>query len=331
MALAVPNQTTAAAGSKILASDWNSDVRDAVNYLLALQGGTGRRNGLINSHFDIWQRGTSFTVASSTVTYTADRWLAYRAATGLTVSQQTGPTGQKYMLRAQRDSSTSSTADIQICQPIESRDSLRFAGGTCSLRISLQAGANFSAASSQVTIRVEYGTGTDENPVSGFTGTTDALTQVQAITTSMVDYEFDDISIPSSATQIAVWVEWTPVGTASTEDFVNIGAVQLSVGSTADFERLPMAQTLSECQRYYQTGTNFWGGYITTGTGAGYYYTLPVVLRTTPTTAYTNASNTAFAATTAGSVTASFVNVYRVANGTGSAVFSETWTASAEL
>jgi hypothetical protein len=113
MTLAVPNPVTVTAGDSILASDWNRDVRDAVNYLLSLQGGVGRRNRLLNSHMDIWQRGTSFTVASTTYTYTADRWAAYRADTGLVVSRQTpSNTGQRYALRALRTAATTSDCSV---------------------------------------------------------------------------------------------------------------------------------------------------------------------------------------------------------------------------
>ena len=50
-------------------------------------------NPVLNSSMQVWQRGTSFTLASSAITYTADRWAGYRAATGATVTRQaTGDT-----------------------------------------------------------------------------------------------------------------------------------------------------------------------------------------------------------------------------------------------
>lgn len=49
----------------------------------------GRRNVLINSQFDIWQRGTSF-AAIATSTYTADMWVPSYVTSGVvTVSQDT--------------------------------------------------------------------------------------------------------------------------------------------------------------------------------------------------------------------------------------------------
>ena len=293
MSLPVPSQSTAAAGAKILASEWNSDVRDAVDYLVALQGGTGRRNALTNSHFDIWQAGTTATIPTGgTGIYLADQWVAYRNAAGATVSQQTGPTGQKFKMRVQRNAANTSTTALKICQPIESRDSLSFAGQSASLRLTLAAGANFSAAASTVTIRVEYGTGTDQNPISGFTGTADALSTTQVITTTPTDYTFDNIAIPDTATQLAVWVEWIPVGTAGAADFVEISAGQLSVGSAAGYERLPISQTRDECQHYYwQWGpgvdvSNIANGNCSGTTTADFILDLPTTMRTPPTVTF---------------------------------------------
>lgn len=252
MVLPVPNPSTAAAGAKQLASVWNSDVRDSVLYLLGLQGGVGRRNLLTNSHMDVWQRGTSFTVASSTKTYTADRWAVYRAATGSTASQQAGPTGQSYGLRYQRDSGDTSTAAMRMIQASTTANSLKLAGQSVSVRINLQAGASFSAAGSLVTVALTYGTGTDQSPEATWTGTTDALSATQAITTTATDYTFDGIVIPSSATQVKLTVSYTPVGTASANDWVQLNGAQVTVGSAVGFERLPVQTTLAECFDYYE-------------------------------------------------------------------------------
>ena len=101
-------------GETVTASLANTHWRDNLNYLYDNRYGVGRRNAIINSHMDVWQRGTSFALASSTKTYTADRWACYRAATGCTVSRQTGPTGQAYAMRVQRDSGLSL---IHISEP----------------------------------------------------------------------------------------------------------------------------------------------------------------------------------------------------------------------
>ena len=333
MSLTVPSQSTAAAGGKILASEWNSDVRDAVDYLVALQGGTGRRNALTNSHFDIWQAGTTATIPTGgTGIYLADQWIAYRNASGSTVSQQTGPTGQKFEMRVQRNSGNASTTGLKICQPIESRDSLSFAGQSASLRLTLAAGANFSAAASTVTIRVQYGTGTDQNPITGYTGATNSLSTTQVITTTQTDYTFDNIAVPASATQLAVWVEWTPVGTAGAADFVEISAGQLSVGSAAGYERLPISQTLAECQRYFCAGFADWNGQATTGVRFSMGICFPVTMRAVPTVTQTNSTYVAFPAGTGQqAVTVAGFSTQRIATATAAGLFTDNYTASARL
>ena len=286
--VSAPNPSTAAAGAKILASTWNADVRDADTYFNDVIGGIGPRNVLINSHMDVWQRGSSFAITSSaTPQYHADRWCTRRnGATGATVSRQTGPTGQKYTMRVQRDSGNSNTTAIETMQPIESLNSLRLAGQTCQLKLTLKAGGNFSATSSLVTVKVTYGTGTDQAPpASGWTGTTDALSTTQAITTTATDYTFDSISIPTTATQVQVSVSFTPVGTASTNDWFELSAAQLTAGKASGWERLPAGDVLARCYRYfYMTEyTDFIGGTAQTTAQIGCYVKFPVPMRVAPT------------------------------------------------
>lgn len=280
---------TFAAGEVLTAANLNTYVSDDLSYLYGVRWGNGRRNVLINStQIDVWQRGTTFAVGSSTKTYTADRWAAYRSgATGMTVSRQTGPTGWRYTMRVQRDSGNSSTADLQMIQALETADSYKLAGQTCQLKVNLRAGANYSPTSSLVTVKVTYGTGTDQDPTASWTGTTDALSQTQAITTTATDYTFDSISIPSSATQVKVQISFTPTGTASTNDYLDITAVQLTTGQAPGYERIPAQETLALCQRYFyllpQSGADG-AAYSTTGCCLTCHF--PVDMRTTPTSSY---------------------------------------------
>lgn len=293
--VAVPNPSTVAAGSKSLASTWNTDVRDADTYFLENLGGYGHRNGLVNSHFDIWQGGTSFAITSlATSKYCADQWYVRTNGTSnVAVTQVAGPTGQRYAMRVQRVAANANTTVIEVMQPLETPESYRFAGQTCQLKLNLKAGANFSATSSLVTVKVTYGTGTDQAaPASGWTGTTDALSTTQAITTTATDYTFDSISIPSSATQVQVYVSYTPVGTASTNDWVEIAGAQLTAGKMAAWERLAYAMQLQRCQRFYCQ----WGPYGTStqfaltvagGTTVAYCnIPLPVEMRIAPTVTF---------------------------------------------
>ena len=320
------------AGQTVTAANLNTYLSANLQYLYDNLYGVGRRNAIINSHFDVWQRGTSFTVASSTKTYCADRWAVYRAATGCTVSRISGPTGQAYGMWVKRDSGNSSTTLIYVYQALETIDTYQFAGQTAYLKLTMKAGANFSAASSAVGVRVIYGTGTDESADTTWTGQTDALSTSQVITTTSTTYDFGPVAIPTTATQIKVVLTFTPTGTAGAADGFVISGAQLSVNPAPTYERLPYDETLRLCQRYYQTGIGRWYGQATSGVAHGATQSLPVVMRTTPTMAFTNVSNTSFGATSgSAAVDASTLLIARTATASAGGIFQETWTADAEL
>lgn len=286
-----------AAAETVTAAMMDTYISDNTQYLYDVRYGAGHRNVLVNPQMEIWQAGTSLAITSSaTPQYLADQWCHRRnGATGATVSRQTGPTGQLYTLRVQRDSGNSNTTAIETMQPLETVESIKLAGQTCQLKLNLKAGANFSATSSLVTIKVTYGTGTDQAaPASTWTGTTDALSTTQAITTTATDYTFDSISIPSSATQVQVYVSFTPTGTASTNDWVEIAGAQLTAGKMATWERLPHAVQLQRCQRFFWA----WGPMPSAGygvvamsmnastTAAVTVIPLPTTMRITPTVTF---------------------------------------------
>ena len=281
-----------AAAETVTAAMMDTYISDNTQYLYDVRYGAGHRNVLVNPQMEIWQAGTSLAITSSaTPQYLADQWCHRRnGATGATVSRQTGPTGQLYTLRVQRDSGNSNTTAIETMQPLETVESIKLAGQTCQLKLNLKAGANFSATSSLVTIKVTYGTGTDQAaPASTWTGTTDALSTTQAITTTATDYTFDSISIPSSATQVQVYVSFTPTGTASTNDWVEIAGAQLTAGKMAAWERLPMAMQELRCKRFWYSingsGTDTdvgIVGMIFGTTGGTFTWRHPVEMRTAP-------------------------------------------------
>jgi hypothetical protein len=213
-------------------------------------------NAIINGGYDIWQRGTSFVGATGTGTYSADRWIAYRGVAGSTFSRQnSGLTGIQYGMRAQRDSGNTSTSSIILAYNAETADSYRFAGQTITLSFYAKAGANYSPTSSILPSLVKTGTGTNQNSISGFTGEVTS-SQNNTLTTSYQRFS-QTISVASNVTQIALWFQPTPVGTASTNDWFEITGVQVEVGSVATtFKRSNGAGgtiqgELAACQRYY--------------------------------------------------------------------------------
>jgi hypothetical protein len=268
------------------------------------------RNAIINGGFDIWQRGTSVTIGA-TNTYSADRWVSIRAGgvTGLTVSRQTSTlTGFQYAARVQRDSGNTSTAVSFFVQNLETATSIPYAGQTVTFSFYARAGANFSSAG--IGVNVASGTGTDQNALSGFTGSTFVISQTQAITTTWTKYSFTG-TVPSNSTQLAVYFTMTPVGTAGANDWFEVDGIQLETGSVATpFVRAggTLQGELAACQRYYYRLTGVSGTTI----GVGHYYAagtfyctlvFPVTMRTQPGVGFSSGTGFTVYAGGAGRVT----------------------------
>jgi hypothetical protein len=250
------------------------------------------KNAVINGGMDIWQRGTSFTVASTTQTYTTDRWMAYRAATGATVTRQnTSPNYSPYYVRVARDSGNTSTNIIYLTQSIETLNSRPLAGKTITLSWWARVGANYSNASSQMTFELNYGTGTDQNLISGFTGQTVISSATPTVSTTWQKFTYTG-TVSTSATQVGVIFYWYPTGTAGAADYLEIADVQIELGSVATpFSRAggTIQGELAACQRYYWRLTpaqneSVYGISIATSTsGASASVNNPVPMRVIPT------------------------------------------------
>jgi hypothetical protein len=211
-------------------------------------------NAIINGAFDIWQRGTSIVASTGNMAYTADRWAGYRSLAGMTTTRQSaGLTGFNYCMRVARDSGNTTTADLNIVQAIETSMSLPFAGQTVAYSFYARAGANFSAASSNLKVYLYSGTGTDQNPIISYTGqATVASSTAITLTTSWQRFTITG-TVGSTATELAAQFVFTPVGTAGAADFFEITGVQLEPGSTATaFKRNAsnIQGELAACQRY---------------------------------------------------------------------------------
>ena len=261
------------------------------------------KNAVINGAFDVWQRGTSSTASTNTAVYSgADRWQHYSGGTtNYTLSRQSsGLTGFQYCARVARNAASTATNLNWFTHTIESADCYKFAGQTVTLSFYARAGANFSAASNYISVLMDSGTGTDQNILNGFTGSTVILSSGATLTTSWQRFTFT-MSVASTATQLGLYIRNTPVGTAGAADHYEITGVQLEVGSVAtQFSRAggTIAGELAACQRYcvkFTPATN--NGYerigISLGTnssGQSIFLNLPVEMRTYPTSMTTSGS-----------------------------------------
>lgn len=245
-----------------------------------------------------WQRGTSFTGITNTLTYTADRWFALGgASSSISVSRQTtAPAGFANSLRFGRADANADVVAVNLGQVLPTERSLPFAGTTAVLSFWALAGSGFSAASGNLAVVVGTGTGSDESAANfmagSWTGYAASLSTTQAIGTTWTRYSFP-VSIPASTTQVGVKVGFTPVGTASS-DYFQIAGVQLEISPTVTpFERRPSSIELEMCQRFAfvvnepASGVIVGLGMATSTTNARFSIPLPVSMRAAPTTTYT--------------------------------------------
>ena len=257
------------------------------------------KNFLINGGMDIWQRGTSF-VSTTYPAYNADRWQINNVlTTATTVSQvASGLTGFQYATRIQRQSGQTGTANINIGQSIETKNSIPMAGQTVTFSFWARAGANYSATSNALNPRVVSGTGTDENVIYGYTGASYPINTNVTLTTSWQRFTLT-ATISSTATELGVYFVFNPTGTAGTNDYFDISGVQLEIAPQATpFSRAggSIGGELALCQRYYQQpgGVSyqyFANGYFTSTTQFNLIYPLPVTMRTSPSFSSSGVSN----------------------------------------
>jgi hypothetical protein len=247
-------------------------------------------NPTLNSCFDVWQRGTSFTPANST--YTADRWAYFgQNSTNFTIervatSDTTNLPFVQYAARVKRASGATSTNQQYLIQSFESANSIPFAGRTVTYSFYARAGANYSAASNALFAYIATGTGTDQNALSGYTGSATPISTTVTLTTTWQRFTVTG-TLAATTTELATAFIYTPSGTAGANDFFEVTGVQIDIGSVA----LPIRRNgatiqgeLAACQRYFEAQTDSSGGidgnqslgtFITTTTALGIVYYTP--------------------------------------------------------
>ena len=219
-------------------------------------------NPVINSAYQIWQRGTSVAGAGGGA-YTADRWMLYAGGQGTVSRQTTSDTTNlanvQYCARVQRNNASSDTTVIPFGQSFESINSIPFAGKTVTLSFYARKGANYSSASDALSVTLATGTGTDQNFLSaGYTGSATPISQTATLTTTWQRFSYS-AALSSSLTELAIRFQFTPVGTAGAADYFEVTGVQLEVGSVATpfkTQGVTLAGELAACQRYFQRRIN---------------------------------------------------------------------------
>lgn len=230
-------------------------ISSALGSSALLPAGLGFRNVIINGGFDIWQRGTS-TFDGTAYRYTADRWQAVRGgfASGQSLTRQTASLdGFRYCTRVSRDSGNTSTAILYLAQTVETANSIQFQNKQAVVSFYARAGANYSASGSVLNVRLETGTGTDQNHFNGgFTNGTNIINSNVTLTTTWQRFTLSGFAA-STITQIGLTFLFTPTGTAGASDYFEITGVQLEQNyQPTPFEQRPYQTELALCQRYYE-------------------------------------------------------------------------------
>ena len=210
----------------------------------------GFKNYIINGNFDIWQRGTIFTVAPGAFVYTSDRWIVLnRSNQPVTVeiadNKAFSNLGVSPRMRIAY-AIAPTTGDVIISQRIEDIKRLSSKTVTGSFYHSTLENFNISTYSYQ-----NYGTGgsSETNIVNGSQTTAGDLSFKRYSATFNIP-DFKDKTIGNNS-----WVDFTIVAPIRTTNPLSIAQVQLEEGSVATpFENRPYGLELSLCQRYYEVG-----------------------------------------------------------------------------
>jgi hypothetical protein len=257
-------------------------------------------NPVIGGGQDIWQRGTSISIAaSSAITYTSDRFCTITNANqACTISRQvtndtTNLPNIQYALRYQRNSGQTGTGNLSLATSIESTNSIPFAGKAVTLSFYARAGSNYSAASNALPVYLYGSTGTDQNILSAWAGSSTVGATTITLTTTWQRFVVTG-TVASTVTQLGIQTYFAPTGTASTNDWYEITGVQIDLGtytaSTAPTFRRSggtIQGELAACQRYYWRTTGgssrFCLGFSSSTTAGKFIIPFPVSMRIAPT------------------------------------------------
>jgi hypothetical protein len=245
------------------------------------------------------QRGTSQTAdITSSVTYGPDRF-AFKGSGGSainwSINADTSVAGFSKSLKFQRKSANADVNPLNMCQVLETSDSVRAQGQTVTFSFWAKKGANYSGGA--LTVQVESGLGTDQaasNLIAGtWTTQTHVINTTQVLTATMTRYQFT-AAVPAGCTQLGIILQWTPTGTAGADDSITLNGLQLEVASGATaYEHRDVEIELALCQRYfYQIGEPASGVIVAAGHNSAsntqtYVMALPTPMRAAPTVTVT--------------------------------------------
>ena len=247
------------------------------------KAGANFRDFLDGGDFTInpWQRGTVFTGIANAVTYTADRWYGFGAATSsISISQQaiasSSLPGYNKALQFGRAAANTDVNPIYLGHVLETADVIRAQGQQMILSFYVLAGANFSGANGNLSVNVYSTVGGAANQSAAalqagtWTAQASAIAQGSAqlvLPTTSWQRFFALVNVPVGATQLGVNISYTPTGIAGANDWVQFADFDLAIVGASGFipssvsqltlsqfapapERRDVQVELEICQRY---------------------------------------------------------------------------------
>ncbi|WP_175683830.1 hypothetical protein [Burkholderia cenocepacia] len=255
--------------------------------------------GFVDGNFDSWQVGTSFSLSAATDTYTADMWVC-NAGTGgaATVSQDTPAVGteiaamtrgRKYRLKYQQ--TTNATASPTIGQKLEGVQQYNgqsvtvqgvfAAAAAATLVVGVQATQNFGTGGSPSSSVVTSKT------VAWAIGTTEAKFSVRldipsisgkTLGTNGNDFVRIDLLLATGATftLYSSQIQIDVANSTASGDTTGAG------GTPMPFRYRGLGLELTRVYRYVVASTMPTGYAWASATAAGFFITLPAVMRKAP-------------------------------------------------
>ena len=252
----------------------------------------GRKNLIINGGMDVWQRATSFALTNGKA-YTADRFWLNPQSVASTHSRQavTSPIAgmaSQYCLRIQRNINVTATGLIYFATDLESTNAFACRGRKLTLSFYARKHATgYTATSSLFSLGIVSGKGTDQSLVSGYTSGAFVANHSNTLTSSWQRFTVTTSSvIADDITQIGLQGTRTSVGTAGTNDYMEITGIQLEISDVAtNLEHRSYGEELALCQRYYQFYNGNYqihAGRTISGNRIDLSYTFPTQMRAAP-------------------------------------------------
>ncbi len=220
----------------------------------------GQRNIVLNGSFEHAQRGTSFNITTANTNFfTLDRWGALQQTTAaVTVSRvDSSRASGRFAARVQRNAGSAGVGNISFTQAIERSSCHKFRGRTVTLSFVARRGANYSAASGNLVVRLRGNASSVESATatahtgSGSWSVANVLSSGDAaLTTTATQFTFTT-TVPANIQQLAVLFAYTPTGTAGADDWFEVEDVRLEQGEFTPYAVQDPFYDWLNCLRHY--------------------------------------------------------------------------------